>query len=234
MNRLHTKRWLAVIAAAVFLSGCSSGGQGKTDAGAKADLKTEAGTVSLYDRGLELMKKMDAMAENKEYAQLLTSSENMFAVMEEIGAEDYSKPEKVYQVKLSKETMDLLFQAYGGTGDSFPDDLRTDLERRMTAAVPTMFSAMEGTEVLAAVSLITAEDYFIDNSVSGNLIYFYLYDGSCCGAVVFSSHEEGIVSASGRMIKNQALNQIREQEELTDWLMENGGLMGIEISEVTP
>lgn len=212
-------RWMAIGAAAVLLGGCSNGPKK---------------TVSLYDRGLEIVKRMDTMAETEEYAKIMTSSQEILDIIKEIGAGDYSQPKAVYEVKLSEASAEMLFSSFGGSMDALSQELKGELLYRMTSSIPTMFSAMAGAETLAAISLITADDYFIEESVSGNLLYFYIYDSECCGAVVFSGHEDGIVSAKGAMIKNEALRQVSDLEEITQWLAENAGLMGVEIKEVSP
>lgn len=230
MRSYGIKRWMAAGLSVVLLSGCAgaSGMQGDGKAGQK---------VSLYDRGLKLMAKMDLMAESDGYTEMMTSSPEVTKVVEEIGAQDYSVPKAVYEVKLPGDVLKNLLDIYGGETDSMPElpeELQEDLEHRIAESVPTMLSAMEGSNVLAAVSLITADDYFIDESVTGDTIYFYLYDGRCCGAVVFSPHDDGIVSASGRMIVSEMLSQAADEEEMKDWIMENAGLLGAEISKVSP
>lgn len=232
MRSYGIKRWMAAALSAILLSGCAgaSGTQGDSKAG-------EIQKVSLYDRGLKLMAKMDLMAESDGYTEMMTFSTEVMKVVEEIGDQDYSVPKAVYEVKLSGDTLKNLLDIYGGETDSMPElpeELQEDLERRIAESVPTMLSAMEGSNVLAAVSLITADDYFIDESITVDTIYFYLYDGRCCGAVVFSPHDDGIVSASGRMIVSEMLSQAADEEEMKDWIMENAGLLGAEISKVSP
>lgn len=225
----NVRRFMAADLAVLFLGGCGKNpaapGDGQTGGKEK---------VSLYDRGLELINKMDRMAESGEYAEMMTSSQEVLEVVREIGAGDYSQPKAVYQVKMSKEVMENLFDLYGGQMDSLPEELKEELKHRIASSVPTMVSAVEGSDVLAAISLMAADDYFIDSSMTEDAIYFYMYEGKCCGAVVFSARDEGIVTASGRMIVSEALSQAAGQEEVKEWLVQNAGLLGIEISEVSP
>ena len=53
-------------------------------------------------------------------------------------------------------------------------------------------------------------------------------------AEVYSPHDEGIVSASGRMIVSEMLGQAADKEEIKNWIVQNAGLLGAEISEVFP
>ena len=51
---------------------------------------------------------------------------------------------------------------------------------------------------------------------------------------MYSPHDEGIVSASGRMIVSEILGQAADKEEIKNWIVQNAGLLGAEISEVFP
>ncbi len=80
MRFYRVKQWLAAGLTAVLLSGCSGtpGMQGDNKAG-------ETEKISLYDRGLKLMAKMDLMAESDVYTQMMTYSPEVTDVLEEIG-----------------------------------------------------------------------------------------------------------------------------------------------------
>ena len=232
MRFYRVKQWLAAGLTAVLLSGCSGtpGMQGGNKAG-------ETEKIGLYDRGLKLMAKMDLMAESDVYTEMMISSPEVTNILEEIGEQDYHEPKVVYEVKLSGDILKNLQNMYGGEMDSMldlPEELQEDLKHRIIESVPSMLSAMEGSNALAAMSLITADDYFIDETVTEDTIYLYLYDGRYCGAVVYSPHDEGIVSASGRMIVSEMLGQAADKEEIKNWIVQNAGLLGAEISEVFP
>ena len=175
MRFYRVKQWLAAGLTAVLLSGCSGtpGMQGDNKAG-------ETEKISLYDRGLKLMAKMDLMAESDVYTQMMTYSPEVTNILEEIGEQDYREPKVVYEVKLSGDILKNLQNMYGGEMDSMldlPEELQEDLKHRIIESVPSMLSAMEGSNALAAMSLIWGDDFFIDESVTEDTIYLYLYDG---------------------------------------------------------
>ena len=75
--------------------------------------------------------------------------------MEEIGEQDYREPKVVYEVKLSGDILKNLQNMYGGEMDSMldlPEELQEDLKHRIIESVPSMLSAMEGSNALAAMS----------------------------------------------------------------------------------
>ena len=101
MKRSRKIRWIAAALSLGLISGCGAGEQkGKEQ-------------VSLYDRGLRLVERMDTMAESENYWNMMTSSEEMVSVIKEIGAQDYSDPRAVYQVKLSENSTDFLIEFLG-------------------------------------------------------------------------------------------------------------------------
>ncbi len=216
--------------AAVLLSVALTGGCAPA-----AGETPEKDKVSLYDRGLRIIEQMDTMAECEEYWNMMTSSEEMGAVIREIGAQDYSSPRAVYQIKQSKESMDLLINYLGGESsyNELPQELRTELERRLTSSIASRFSAMAGVEALGAASVISLSDHFIDSSLTENLTYFYIYDSGYWGAVTFLPYEEGIVHASGLMIKSDGFGGA-DEEELFREFMENGGLTEGDFSRIYP
>ena len=223
MKRSRKIRWIAAALSLGLISGCGAGEQkGKEQ-------------VSLYDRGLRLVERMDTMAESENYWNMMTSSEEMVSVIKEIGAQDYSDPRAVYQVKLSENSTDLLIEFLGGESsyNELPEELREELEDRLASSIATRFSAMAGTEMLAAASVLASSDHFIDSSLTDNLTYFYIYDNGYWGAVTFLPYEDGIVHASGLMIKSDIFGEEGE-EELCQWFTEYGGLLEEDISKVSP
>lgn len=66
-----------------------------------------------------------------------------------------------------------------------------------------------------------------------NLTYFYIYDNGYWGGVTFLPYEEGIVHASGLMIKSDVFGEAGE-EELFQTFMEYGGLRREDFTKVYP
>ena len=112
---------MAALVAVTLISGCTS-----------------AEGASLYDRGLRLVEKMDAMAESESYWNMMTSSQETSEIIKEIGAGDYSSPRAVYEVRVSKETRELLVDFLGGESSfsQLPEEIREELDRRLAQPLP--------------------------------------------------------------------------------------------------
>lgn len=226
MRKFDMRRWGAVLLSACLLGGCAQAGDQQGPAASEEKR-------SLYDRGLTVIKKMDMMAESDSYMKMMGGSPEVLEAVSEMGGEDYSRPEKVWKVTMPEGAMDSLFDACGISMDSVPQELQPDLERRVVEAVPTVLSAQAGVSFLAAMSLVTVTDYFIDQDLGENTVYFYMFDGAYSAAVVFSAHEDGIVSAVGRFVSNDILGRNADGDKLGG-IFAVSGLAGVEISEVSP
>lgn len=189
---------------------------------------------SLYARGLAMVQRMDTMAGSDAYCGMMSSSSEVLDILDAISAGDYTKPKAVYQVKiLEPEALDLAL-AYGKDMGSLPEELKKHLRHRLVAAVPSMMSSFNGASSLAAVSLITSEDFFLDEDVSGETLYIYVYDEDYCASVLFSARGEGIVSASSMFICNDGLKDVADEEAFAQWLNAYTGDAGVEVSTVSP
>ncbi len=63
----------------------------------------------LYSKGLDLIQKVDMMAESDEYVSLVNPTTEASDIIKEIGDSNYSDPKSVYQVTLSKESVAFIF-----------------------------------------------------------------------------------------------------------------------------
>lgn len=227
MRRFSVRRWGTVLLGACLLGGCAQAGGGQ---GQQTQTKEK---TSLYDRGLAVIQKMDTMAESDSYMEMMGGSPEVLEVVSDMGKGDYSAPEKVWKVTVPEGAIDALFDAYGISLDSVPEEIRPDLQQRIVESAPTLVGSQAGISFIAAMSLVTATEYFVDQELTEDTIYFYMYGGTCSGAVVFSVHDEDIVSATGHFVSNEMLGEM-EDEDGFGQILAMRGLAGVQISEVSP
>ena len=222
MRKNKVKTWAAIFLAATIVSGCSGSGQ------------EPIREVSLYDKGIALIQKLDSIAESDAYSQIMTTSPEVLEILKEIGNGDYLEPKTVYEVKISLKDMDSFQELYGDMDISFEElseELQLDFHHRLVDSIPVMITASNGTDALAAVSMVTGEDYVLDDKLPEEVLYFYVYEGKYWGAVTFSPHEQGIVSASGKFV---ALgDQEWDKQKFEEALSSFGEFLGIEVTEIT-
>lgn len=145
MRKNKVKTWAAIFLAATIVSGCSGSGQ------------EPIREVSLYDKGIALIQKLDSIAESDAYSQIMTTSPEVLEILKEIGNGDYLEPKTVYEVKISLKDMDSFQELYGDMDISFEElseELQLDFHHRLVDSIPVMITASNGTDALAAVSMV--------------------------------------------------------------------------------
>lgn len=214
------KKYFTIITLAVMmfilLCGCSAKGENTDDL--------------LYKKGLELVHRMDMMAESEEYIKLVSASTELREIISGIGEDNYSQPNGVYKITIPKEVLESVF--VGSEITEIPVELKTEIEKRFITAIPSRINALNGSMVLAATSIVTSGDSFINEELTNNTLYIYLFDGKYSAMVSFFPGNENIVGASACFVINDFLNQVSSDSEMSEWLTKYLSLADCEIEKV--
>lgn len=187
-----TSSGLAAVIAMILifsLSACSKG--------------NDAETGSLYAQGLEIVQLMSEMTQSEECVKVLYSGDsNIRTIIRNIGIGDFSSPKAVYAVSIADDELAAMTIAMAGLDDlgNVSGQLRNCLMQRTLASLMTQINAMGGMEILAASSVCTVGKTFVDENVTENVIYLYVYENAIPVAVIFTIGEDQAVSASGIFI----------------------------------
>ncbi len=181
----------------------------------------------LYTKGLELIHRMDLIAESKEYTNLFSNSIELKAIVEKIGKVDYSDPKAVYKVTIPKGVATSVFVRDDIT--KIPEELKVEIEKRLVATISPQINALRGSMVLAAASIVASSDGFIHKKLSDNTLYIYIYEGEYSAIVSFIPGNENIVWAHASFVINDSLNQVSSASQMSEWLKENVSLVDCEI-----
>ena len=186
-----------------------------------------------YQKGLNLVGKMDDMAECDDYITLLSSSQDMNSIIKEIGGNDYSKPKAVYKVTVTTEEIDSIFLGEAGEDVDLPSEILSEARKRLVLSFPSRINAMEGAYAVASTSILTTSESFISNAGEDCSLYFYIYDGGYSACVTFVPGENNITSATGYFIINDDLSNVASQDEFSQWLFDITRLIDIEVEDVS-
>ncbi len=211
------KKYFTIIVVSVMLfillCGCSTKSE-NTDT--VLSTKGENTDIVLYTKGLELIHRMDMMAENENYINLMSASAELKEIINGIGNNNYSEPNAVYKITLPEGATASVFE--DGEITEMPEEIKTEIEKRLLTVIPSQVNALNGSTVLAATSIITFGDSFINEDLNNNTIYIYLYEGEYSAMVSFFPGNENIVGASAYFVINDSLNQISSDSEMSEWI----------------
>ena len=193
-------------------------------------VKSENTSTLLYIKGLELIQRMDIMAESEEYINLVSASMELGETVRKIGEGNYSEPKAVYKITIPKEAAASLYM--GDKITEVPEELKREIERRFIVSIPTRINALNGSKFVAATSVVTLGDSFINDDLKNNTLYIYLYEGEYSAMVSFFPGNENIVGTSAGFVINDSLNQITSDSEMSEWIAEYASLVDCEIEKV--
>lgn len=218
MKKGKIRKGICLICGCIVLSACT--------------IEKEEDSAILYKKGLEVIQKMDQMAECKEYIELVASVSQLEDMIEEIGEKDYTKPDAVYQITISEEAMQTVLSLASETDLKLPEEILPDMYRRFLAAVPASLNSMEGTAALAVTSMLMTDTDFLYKDLTERTMYLYLYQNAYPVIVLFLPMDQGIVRAQGQFILNERFVWDLSEETIVHLLEGVGYFSGCEIQKI--
>ena len=157
---------------------------------------------TLYDKGLEIAKTIDMLAESDIYRTITDADNGVSELMDKIGQQDYETP--VTAVKISGEYDKLFDLAFNAEGLEINDELKNIIKKKydFNSHMVSILNARDGVEMIAAASLLSNKDIFLFDGLSEKMTYLYLYDDDFAVSVTFTPYDGGIVEANGMIVKN--------------------------------
>lgn len=169
-------------------------------------------------KGLDIIAKMDKLAESKEYIESLSSQEEFSAILNEIAAGDYSTPTAVYKAVVPEG---VIAESLGASIDSFSDDIKSLVDDRLLASIPSQINAYEGVSALAALTLVSASTAAYVEGVEESQLYIFIYDNGYSAMVAFMPQEANVISISSGFVKSDELANITSADELNTLIADN-------------
>lgn len=200
MRRITGKVLILVTFAVLWLSGC--GKEGK-----------ETEELSFYDRGLEIVQMMWELTSSQEYRSVMTDNEELQTMIEDIGSGDYSVPEAVYSISVSREDLEGLASMTGEeTWNSMSEEMKEFMMRRIFASFASQINGIGGATKLAASSICAVEKTFVNETAEEDMIYLYTFQNGIPIAVTFLIGEDHAVNGNGMFVLYDAFPSGSEKE----------------------
>lgn len=198
----------------VVMSGCSS---------------TSMPGSTLTGKGLELIGKVDKLAECEEYIRLYTLDAEINKVIKAIAENDYTKPKNVFKI----ENLGAMVLENMLSETKLPEDIAKTVEGKFETAIPTQITAMNGTTALAAISILNYGESFIYKNLKSSATYLYTYENGYGFMVNYNPNDENIVIASVAVVINDELSKCSSEEEVIDFFRDTFQYEGLAVSIVT-
>jgi hypothetical protein len=186
--------------------------------------------TKLYDKGLELVQKMDEMAESEAYVSSMSGAAELREITESFGSGDYREPEAAYKIVIPSSAVKTALTLYSEL--QLPNSLMPEMEKKFIAGIPGRINALQGASTIAAMSVLTAGDSFVCKELKDKLLLLYLFEDGSAAAVTFMPGSGGAVGASCAFLVSEALHIGISEEELGTWLEEAVQLVGCPISKI--
>ena len=211
---------IVVLVLVISLSACGNNGS-----------NTES--KSLYEQGLEIIQIMVEMTRTEGYVDLLTGSNEIKSVIQNIGEGDYTTPKAVYAISADDENYITMFMTMAGLDnlDNVSDKLKSFITQKAIGSLMTQINGMSGVENLAASSVCTVGKTFVNEDADENVIYLYTYENAAPVAVTFIVGEEHAVSANGVFVMYEGFS-CGSADEIKSFSFFRGTT--VEVTEVLP
>ncbi len=177
---------LAIVVALIMIFSLSACGK-----------KNDTETKSLYAQGLEIVQLMSEMTQIEEYVELYSGSNEIKTIIQNIGIGDFSSPKAVYAISIAEDDLAAMV---GSNPDNVSEELKNYIMQKSLASLMMQINGMSSVENLAASSVCTVGKTFVNENVTEDVIYLYVYENAIPVAVTFTIGENQAVSASGIFI----------------------------------
>lgn len=157
-----------------------------------------------YDHGLELIGTMAEMAKSEAYLAITTGSTEITEMLLPVKEGSVGEPAAVYTITLGDEYLSLM--AEWAEIPEMPDSIKSVADQKLIGAFATQINAMAGAQNLAASAICAAGKTFVDEGLTENVIYLYIFEDCPPAAVTFTPGEDGAVSASSLFLLYDAVD----------------------------
>lgn len=181
------KNFFSVILTLIMLVSLSACGNGNKGSG-----------KTLCEQGLDVASLMVEATRTEKYVEIYSPSSELGKMIKEIGEGDYETLEAVYAITIDDGKFHEILEV--DNYDEISERLQAALRSRMFGSMITQINGMGSAEELAVSSICTHGKTFVDDSITDNTIYLYVYEDALPIAVTFTVGEDGAVSAAGAFI----------------------------------
>ena len=169
---------------------------------------------ALNQKGMELVEQMDSLAESKAYTQSMTNSEELTSLIEKIGKEDFSKPQKITRIVLPDKAFDAYFSQI--SGETLSDEIRVVMEKKMLPSVISTINESDGTSMIAVSATLAVDGIFNAGGQQENQLWIYQFPGNYSVVVSFYFQKDGLAEGNAQLVKKETISAL--EGGIVQWL----------------
>ena len=190
--------------------------------------KNSSNPPQLTERGIQLISKVDTLAETEEYISLYTADTEIIDIIQNLSKQDYTKPETIF---LLENGNDILLQQMIPQ-INLSENILQMIQNKFATLLPTKINTITSTEALVVQSILNYNESFIDLTVSSPSTYLYTYPNGYSFIVNYIPQKEGIVEANISVILHPELSQCSSTDDLIQFFKNTLLLENLNISIV--
>lgn len=190
-----------VLAAMLMVVGCSSKTNKDNDV-TKTTSEDKSIEQFIVEQSISLTQKMDKIAEDQELVKLFSATETLLDTAQEIGAQDYSTPQKQYIITYNMDEIMNMLTSESGLSDTLTNEQKELMKSKIGGETfSNLINARSGSEFLAVTSVLSLEEGFIQpsNWQSDSLVYL-MYDGGYASITAFREIGDGVIKAVSNFV----------------------------------
>lgn len=147
-------------------------------------------------KGYELVTKISKLAKSEDYIKLMSASPEINDIIKKIADGSYTTPVSVYRADISDENINALLDA------ELSSDITDIVRPSLVNSLPIYLISTEGSSELAAASIVTASETYVDSAITNPVMFVYNYDGDYSVIVTEVPGTDGAVTATAYFVKN--------------------------------
>lgn len=194
---------------------------------AEPSAKGKQTKLSLKEKGMELIERMDELAADEEYIKSMMSGDSWERKNVLKTAVHKTKPRAVYQVTFDR--WDTLFQMLEEecevSIENMSEQEKEVLRQKAVGGLVNLFQS-SSTENLALSAVCLLEQCFVSQDLKEDMVYIYIYKDACPVAVTFLKGEDGAVLAKAQYIFEEDFDLDSEKSQV---LL---GMMGAKVKKL--
>lgn len=175
---------------------------------------------SLKEHGIHLTLQMAQLANDREYINFCSHSENVNKIIADIAQYKYDKPKHIFSINHLLPSLNI------------PENLNPLITDKLIKTIPSRLNALNNSSLLAATSLLCAESVFhYKHDLTEPIIYLFIYDCNWQSMVIFRPAQADIIQANSYFVYHKNLKNLKNDNDVQSVFSKVLKMKGVNVIE---